>query len=224
MFPTALSFIQNLRPRAALLDNVRGLLQGRFAPYRASILHRLAQLRYAAEWRLLYACDYGVPSSADAPCSSHWNRTPCCTFAGQSPLPTHPQLPSSAKCPRLDGVTWLGARRCLGAGGTTHLAHSLRRSPQTRAPRLGLFPRPADLGRDGSTVPALLTRLPRTGIRCPSSSRWARWRACRGVFAGRKTSAYRQVGNTFLPTSRGGGGQSHRYCAGAGRLLGPLTS
>ncbi|MGW4126001.1 DNA cytosine methyltransferase [Nocardia sp. NPDC004711] len=51
----------HLRPKALLLENVRGLSMPRFAGYRQHVLDRLGELGYVAEWRLLQASDFGVP-------------------------------------------------------------------------------------------------------------------------------------------------------------------
>ena len=61
LFPEALGIIEEARPRAVMLENVRGLASARFEPYRYSILEKLADLGYQAEWRLMYSSDYGVP-------------------------------------------------------------------------------------------------------------------------------------------------------------------
>jgi DNA (cytosine-5)-methyltransferase 1 len=61
LFPAVLSLAAELRPRAIMIENVKGLIQVKFAPYRAALLQRLEGLGYTAEWRLLRACDYGVP-------------------------------------------------------------------------------------------------------------------------------------------------------------------
>ena len=49
------------KPRAVMVENVRGLLGARFDGYRAKVINELEQLGYVAEWRLLNACDFGVP-------------------------------------------------------------------------------------------------------------------------------------------------------------------
>lgn len=61
LFPQALRLIDEIRPKAILLENVKGLGQRRFEPYRAQILDQLRQLGYQADWKLLQAADYGVP-------------------------------------------------------------------------------------------------------------------------------------------------------------------
>ena len=61
LFAWAIELCGTIRPGALLLENVRGLSLPRFAAYRQHVLDRLAELGYAADWRLLHASDYGVP-------------------------------------------------------------------------------------------------------------------------------------------------------------------
>src|ERR1700761_3492443 len=61
LFAWAIELCGVIGPRALLLENVRGLSMPRFAAYRQRVLDRLAELGYAAAWRLLQAADYGVP-------------------------------------------------------------------------------------------------------------------------------------------------------------------
>lgn len=48
------------RPKAVMLENVRGLLDSVFDDYRAKLIKDLKKLGYIAEWRLLNASDFGV--------------------------------------------------------------------------------------------------------------------------------------------------------------------
>lgn len=62
LFPAILELAGQLRPRAVLIENVRGLLGKRFIPYRRDILAALREMGYSrAEWELLQAADFGVP-------------------------------------------------------------------------------------------------------------------------------------------------------------------
>src|ERR1700722_7928975 len=61
LFPEALRLIEEMRPRAVLLENVRGLGTRRFDAYRAQVLGRLSGLGYRSWWQLLNASDHGVP-------------------------------------------------------------------------------------------------------------------------------------------------------------------
>jgi DNA (cytosine-5)-methyltransferase 1 len=61
LFPAALKLVEQTNPKAVLLENVRGLLDPRFASYRQQILDRLEKLGYKAEWKLLQSANHGVP-------------------------------------------------------------------------------------------------------------------------------------------------------------------
>ena len=60
LFPTALRIIGEIRPRAVMLENVRGFLDPKFNDYRQSILDKLDELSYTTHIKLLKASDYGV--------------------------------------------------------------------------------------------------------------------------------------------------------------------
>lgn len=61
LFAWAVEQTRVLRPRAVLLENVRGLSMPRFAGYRQHVLERFRDFGYIAEWRLLHASEFGVP-------------------------------------------------------------------------------------------------------------------------------------------------------------------
>jgi DNA (cytosine-5)-methyltransferase 1 len=61
LFPEAIRLVDEARPLAVMLENVRGLLDPVFEDYRTYILETLKKLGYQAEWRLLQASDFGVP-------------------------------------------------------------------------------------------------------------------------------------------------------------------
>jgi len=62
LFPAMTDLVDQLRPRAVLIENVRGLLSLKFDDYRAGVLERLEELGYSrAWWEVLQAADYGVP-------------------------------------------------------------------------------------------------------------------------------------------------------------------
>lgn len=62
LFPQAIRIIRESRPKAVMLENVRGLLSPGFNEYRATIVEELEEIGYSlAEWRLLNASGFGVP-------------------------------------------------------------------------------------------------------------------------------------------------------------------
>jgi len=60
LFPAAIRLVDEMRPRAVMLENVRGILDTMFDDYRSRIVEQLRKLGYIAEWRLFNASDYGV--------------------------------------------------------------------------------------------------------------------------------------------------------------------
>lgn len=61
LFPSALEIVRKTRPKAVMLENVAGLLEAKFDDYRSNIESQLADMGYKASWRLLNASDFGVP-------------------------------------------------------------------------------------------------------------------------------------------------------------------
>lgn len=61
LFPEAIRLVEEMRPRAVMLENVRGFLDPKFADYREHILEAIRALDYKVQIKLLNASDYGVP-------------------------------------------------------------------------------------------------------------------------------------------------------------------
>ena len=61
LFPEALRLVDECRPKAVMLENVRGFLDAVFYDYRLSLKKELRALGYDADWHLLNASDFGVP-------------------------------------------------------------------------------------------------------------------------------------------------------------------
>ena len=61
LFPEAVRIIGECRPRAVMIENVRGLLDAVFDDYRNHVEAQLEALGYRPDWRLFNAADFGVP-------------------------------------------------------------------------------------------------------------------------------------------------------------------
>lgn len=61
LFPEAIRLVDEIRPRAVMLENVRGLMDAVFEDYRRYIAGEIGKLGYETGWRLLNASDFGVP-------------------------------------------------------------------------------------------------------------------------------------------------------------------
>lgn len=203
LFPTMLRLVEEIEPRAVMVENVRGLLDPRFDEYREDINLRLRSLGYSPAWRLLHASDFGVPqlrprvicvAMKDEYASAfHW------PGASNSPAPSVGEvLLNEMKRMGWEGADEWAARACqiaptLVGGSKKHGGPDLG---PTRARKAW-----AALGVNGKTVaasppvpgfvgePSLTVAMAALIQGFPSD-----WR-----FAGAKTAAYRQVGNAFPP-------------------------
>jgi len=61
LFPEAIRIVKECQPKAVMLENVRGLLDPIFESYREQISRKLESMGYQSEWRLFNASNYGVP-------------------------------------------------------------------------------------------------------------------------------------------------------------------
>ena len=60
LFPEALRLVKECNPKAVMLENVKGILSSRFYDYRNSIILELSNMGYCCDWKLINASDYGV--------------------------------------------------------------------------------------------------------------------------------------------------------------------
>ena len=60
LFPQAIRVVDESRPKAVMLENVRGLLDPMFKDYREKISLQLQALGYWTDWHLFNAADFGV--------------------------------------------------------------------------------------------------------------------------------------------------------------------
>jgi DNA (cytosine-5)-methyltransferase 1 len=63
MFPSMLRIVNEVQPRAVLIENVRGILTGKFAPFRAKIDASLSKQGFETYWMGFNAAEFGVPQN-----------------------------------------------------------------------------------------------------------------------------------------------------------------
>ena len=61
LFPDAIDIVDAIRPKAIMIENVRGFLDAVFKDYREGLKKQLKKLGYETDWRLLNASHFGVP-------------------------------------------------------------------------------------------------------------------------------------------------------------------
>ncbi|WP_244907415.1 DNA cytosine methyltransferase [Arthrobacter woluwensis] len=209
LFAWAIEQVSVIRPRAIMLENVRGLSSPRFAAYRQRVLDRLDDLGYVGDWKLLHAADFGVPQLrprfvlvAMAAEEMQYFRWP-----EELPGPRTTVGEALYELMAADGWRYADAWRdeandigpTLVGGSKKHGGADLG---PTRAKQAW-----AKLNVDGKGIansapdrksPSFRTAAPRLTIEM--AARIQGWSSEDSyVFAGRKTSQYRQIGNAFPP-------------------------
>jgi DNA (cytosine-5)-methyltransferase 1 len=203
LFPSILDLVELIRPRAVMIENVRGLLSSRFDTYREEILRRLNELGYFGEWKLLEAHDFGVPqlrprSVLVALPTAIWD-----SFEWPKPNATG-QSVGEALFELMSENGWGGARKwaqnadgiapTLVGGSKKHGGADLgpTRAKKAWAERHGVDA----LGVADSSPPPNFKGMPRLTVQMAAVIQGfpPDWQ-----FAGKKTASYRQVGNAFPP-------------------------
>ncbi len=205
LFPQALRLIEESHPRAVLLENVRGLGTRRFDGYRSQVLNRLHRLGYDTWWDLVHANEHGVPQL----------RPRFVLVAIRQPWASRFQWPQPNPAPAPTvGVTLadlMASRGWPGAADWARRAAAIAPtivggSKKHGGPDLGPTRARAawqQLGVDGlgiaNEVPG--PDFPATAMPKLTTQMVARLQGFPDAwqFAGRKTAAYRQVGNAFPP-------------------------
>lgn len=204
LFPEALRIVAEARPRAVLLENVRGLSTTKFATYRADILDRLDELGYAHHWQVINACEHGVPQLRPRFVLVAVAKRHADGFAWPEPEGTPPTVGETlAAMMGADG--WEGAARWRdrAAGiGPTLVGGSRKHGGPDLGPTRARASWAA-LGVDGKGIANSAPQpsdpvdlMPRLTLEMVARLQGfpEEWR-----FEGRKTAAYRQIGNAFPP-------------------------
>ena len=203
LFPAFFRLVSEIRPRSVLIENVRGFLDPVFEDYRNSIRQQFRKLGYECDWKLLNAGDFGVAQLRPRVAIVAMHRDDFQYFAFPEASGAKKLTVGELLGPMMAEGGWNGAREwakkanCIAptlvGGSKKHGGPDLG---PTRARKAW-----AALNVEGRTIadappPPDLVGMPR--ITVPMAARIQgfppEW-----TFTGKKTPAYRQVGNAFPP-------------------------
>ena len=223
LFPAAIRLVDEIRPKAVMIENVRGFLSAVFEDYRLQLKAQLSKLGYHTEWRLLNASDFGVPQLRPRVVIIALRKDLVEAFDWPDVLPHNPPSVGERLKDLMAANGWQGAARwakqaddiapTIVGGSKKHGGPDLG---PTRARRAW-----AAMGVEGRSLAETaplpdFCGMPRLTIRMVARLQGFpdNWQ-----FYGRKTSAYRQVGNAFPPPVAKAVANSLRVALAANRMF-----
>jgi DNA (cytosine-5)-methyltransferase 1 len=111
LLPEAVRLVDECRPQAVMLENVRGLLDAVFDDYRDQVEKQLKKLGYVSGWRLLNASDYGVSQLRPRVVFVGIRKDLAAGFSWPEPLKTEPPTVGELLYDLMKANGWHGADR-----------------------------------------------------------------------------------------------------------------
>lgn len=223
LFPVTLDLVDVTRPRAVMIENVRGMLGAVFEDFREQLKARFEKMGYRAEWRLFNSSDFGVPQLRPRVVIVALRTDSAHLFSWPTGTGCTPPTVGETLYDLIAERGWKGARRWRAhaddiaptiVGGS--LKHGGPDLGPTRARKAW-----ATLGVDGLGIadepPAPdFVGMPRLTVRMVARLQGFpdNWE-----FSGRKTASYRQVGNAFPPPVARAVGERISQCLSVPRSL-----
>jgi DNA (cytosine-5)-methyltransferase 1 len=223
LFPVMIRLVDEIRPRAVMVENVRGLLDPAFEDYRHYVGTQLRKLNYEPGWKLMNASDFGVPQLRPRVVLVAVRKEYSEHFAWPERSTARPSTVGEVLSDLMGANGWTGATSWSGAAneiaptlvGGSHKHGGPDLGP-TRARRAwatlgvdGLGVANEAPGPDFDGMPKLTVRMIARLQGFPDT-----WQ-----FSGGKTAACRQIGNAFPPPFARAVADNIRLCLSASSLV-----
>lgn len=223
LFPAAIRLVDEIRPRAVMIENVRGIMDAVFEDYRGFIGKELKKLGYEPGWKLMNASEFGVPQLRPRVIFVAVRRDLAEHFSWPQTLGTAPRTVGDTLCDLMAANGWKGAKQWVKQAneiaptivGGSHKHGGPDLGP-TRARKAW-----ATLGVDGLGIAneapgPEFVGMPRLTVRMVARLQgfpddW--------LFAGGKTASYRQVGNALPPPFARAVAEQLKACLSISRLV-----
>ena len=203
LFPEAIRLIREIRPRAVMLENVRGFLDSGFEEYRDHIFTEIKKLGYVTHIKLLNASDYGVPQLRPRVVIVGIRKDQAGAFEYPQEHPRESPTVGETLCDLMSQNGWKGAKKW--AEGADRIAPTLvGGSKKHGGPDLGPTRAKnawAELGVDGTGIANEAPEQDFDGMPRLTSRMMARIQGFPDTwtFGSKKTIACRMIGNAFPP-------------------------
>ncbi len=225
LFPAMIRLVDQIRPRAVMIENVRGFLDAVFQDYRGYVRDELLKLGYEPGWKLMNASEFGVPQLRPRVVFVAVRKEFSQYFSWPQPSDIPPKSVGEVLIDLMASNGWRGASGWAERAneiaptivGGSHKHGGPDLGP-TRARKAW-----ATLGVDGlglaNEPPGRefpLDGLPRLTVRMVARLQGFpdEWQ-----FAGGKTQSYRQVGNAFPPPFARAVAEQIKLCLTSSRSL-----
>jgi DNA (cytosine-5)-methyltransferase 1 len=202
LFTRGVELAEKIQPKAIMFENVRGMLGKSFTPYREKIELRLKRQGYGVKWKLLQSSDFGVPQLRPRVVMIALKNQFFSNFEWPNPQVVQ-QTVSDSIFDLMSENGWQGAQSwrekanriapTLVGGSKKHGGPDLG---PTRARKAW-----ADMGVDGSSLADQCPDKDFLGMPKLTVKMAARLQGFPDTWQiyGKKTAAYRQIGNAFPP-------------------------
>lgn len=216
LFPEAIRLIKEMKPRAVMLENVRGFLDSDFDEYRKDILKSIEMLGYNTQIKLLNASDFAVPQLRPRVVIVAIRKDENKSFSYPKGKPGDAPTVGEVLYDLMSENKWKDAK--LWAKNANKIAPTLvGGSKKHGGPDLGPVRARkswAELGVDGRGVADTAPELNFEGMPRLTSKMMARIQGFPDtwIFGKKKTIACRMIGNAFPPPVAQAVGEKIKEC------------